>query len=155
VLLGLLTWVRYAVVTAYAVVGPVANPLPGTPEPTGRACDLPGIDVITIGEGGITSVVGYFDQKTFVEQLGLQVIVVPANEPPMLLGMSARTDLENPTVPGALAMTWIDVDSMDQQVEVHGRTREVLQGFARSRASSAGSVPTPGCGAHAHAVGQP
>jgi hypothetical protein len=34
-------------------------------------------------------------------------MVVPANEPPMLFGMSARTDLGNPTVPGALAMTWI------------------------------------------------
>ncbi len=53
------------------------------------------LDLITVGEGGITSVVGYFDQKTFVEQLGLQVILVPANEPPMLFGMSARTDLDD------------------------------------------------------------
>jgi hypothetical protein len=39
------------------------------PQPTGGTCDLPGVDVITVGLGGIVSVVGYFDQKTFVEQL--------------------------------------------------------------------------------------
>ena len=63
----------------------------------------------------------------------------------MLFGMSARTDLGNPTVPGALAMTWIDVDSLDEQVEGQGRTRGCCRGCARSRASSAGSVPSPGC----------
>jgi steroid delta-isomerase-like uncharacterized protein len=117
------------VIGRWRMRGTNTGPLPGTPEPTGGTCDLPGIDVITVGEGGITSVVGYFDQKTFVEQLGLQAIVVPANEPPMLFGMSARTDLGNPTVPGALAMTWIDVDSLDEQVEVQGRSRDVLQGL--------------------------
>ncbi|MGY1653387.1 ester cyclase [Geodermatophilus sp. SYSU D01119] len=55
--------------------GTWTGPMPGLPEPTGRRCDLPGIDLITVGEDGITGVVGYFDQKTFAEQLGLRVDV--------------------------------------------------------------------------------
>jgi steroid delta-isomerase-like uncharacterized protein len=104
--------------------------LPGIPEPTGATCDLPGIDVITIGDAGIVSVVGYFDQKTFVEQLGLQALVVPANEPPMVFGISARTDLGNTVVPGALSLTWIDVGSEQEQLDVQRRTAEVLRGLA-------------------------
>jgi hypothetical protein len=54
---------------------------------------------------------------------------VPADEPPMVFGMSTRTDLGNPTVPGALSMTWIEVDTPEEQFEVQGRSREVLQGL--------------------------
>ncbi len=86
--------------------------------------------MITVGDAGITCVVGYFDQKTFVEQLGLQALVVPANEPPVLYGIAARTDLDNTAVPGALSFTWIDVDSPEEQLEVQRRTTEVLQGLA-------------------------
>jgi hypothetical protein len=43
---------------------------PDLPEPTGRRCDVPGLDVMTVGPEGITSIVGYFDQKTFTDQLG-------------------------------------------------------------------------------------
>jgi steroid delta-isomerase-like uncharacterized protein len=51
--------------------------LPGLPAPTGRRVDLPGVDVIEVGPDGITSLVGYFDQKTFLEQFGLRMDVVP------------------------------------------------------------------------------
>jgi steroid delta-isomerase-like uncharacterized protein len=61
----------------------------------------------------------HFDQKTFVDQLGLQALVVPANEPPLLYGISARTDLDNTTVPGTVV-----------HLEVQRRTSEVLQGLA-------------------------
>lgn len=48
--------------------------LPGLP-PSGRTIALPGADFLVV-EGDLTrSVTGYFDQKAFVEQLGLQVIV--------------------------------------------------------------------------------
>ncbi|MGH3787483.1 MAG: hypothetical protein ACRDRG_13230 [Pseudonocardiaceae bacterium] len=33
---------------------------PGASNPTGGTCDLPGIDVITVGSDGIISVVSYF-----------------------------------------------------------------------------------------------
>ena len=51
--------------------GTNTGPMPGAPEPSNGTCDLPGIDVITVGESGIVRVVGYFDQKTLGEQLGL------------------------------------------------------------------------------------
>ena len=53
----------------WRMLGTHTGPLPGLPEPTGRRCDLPGIDVITFGPDGISSIVGYFDQKTLLEQL--------------------------------------------------------------------------------------
>jgi hypothetical protein len=81
---------------------------PGGLQPTGGRCDVPGVDVITVGPEGIISVVGYFDQKTFVEQLGLQAVIVPPDHGPLHWGTSARTDLGNVTVPGALTMTWIE-----------------------------------------------
>lgn len=59
------------VVAQWRMHGTNTGPLPGLPGPTGRTCDLPGIDVITVGPGGITSVVGYFDQKTFADQLAV------------------------------------------------------------------------------------
>jgi steroid delta-isomerase-like uncharacterized protein len=118
------------VIVAWRMRGTNTGLLPAMPEPTGSACDLPGIDVITVDDAGIVSVVGYFDQKTFVEQLGLQALVVPANEPPLLYGISARTDLDNTAVPGALSFTWIDVSSEQEQLEVQRRTSEVLQGLA-------------------------
>ncbi|WP_369253310.1 ester cyclase [Geodermatophilus amargosae] len=57
--------------------GTNSGPMPGLPEPTGGSCDLPGIDVVEVGADGITSVVGFLDQKTFLEQLGLRMDVVP------------------------------------------------------------------------------
>ena len=48
--------------------------LPGV---TGRSLALPGVDVITVADGKIGSVQGYFDRQTMAEQLGLQVIVQP------------------------------------------------------------------------------
>ena len=62
--------------------GTNTGPLPGATEATGGTCDLPGVDLINIGPEGIISVVGYFDQKTFVEQLGLKTVIVPRDEQP-------------------------------------------------------------------------
>jgi steroid delta-isomerase-like uncharacterized protein len=73
------------------------GPLPGAPKPTRGTCDLPsGVDLINIGSEGIISVVGYFDQKTFIEQLGLQAMIVPRDDWPLHFGTSARTDLKTP-----------------------------------------------------------
>lgn len=98
--------------------GTNTGPLPGAPKPTGGRCDLPNADLITVGPEGITSVVGYFDQKTFAEQLGLQAVIVPKDEWPMYFGVSARTDLGITTVPGAITMTWIDEPDQDRTASV-------------------------------------
>lgn len=61
------------VVVPWRMTGTNTGPFPGLPGPTGAALDLPGIDVITVGDDGITGVVGYFDQLTMFGQLGVPV----------------------------------------------------------------------------------
>lgn len=99
-------------------------------EPTGRTCDLLGVDVITVGPEGIISVVGYFDQKTLIEQLGVQILLVPQDEWPMHYGSSSRTDLGNITVPGAITMTWIQVDTDEEQKKVRLRGSSIVAALA-------------------------
>jgi steroid delta-isomerase-like uncharacterized protein len=67
------------VVLQWRMTGTNTGPLPGMPAPTGGTSNLPGIDVITVGPAGIISVVGYFDQLTFLGQLGVEVQVGPPN----------------------------------------------------------------------------
>ena len=110
--------------------GTNTGPPPGATKPTRGTCDLPGVDLINIGSEGIISVVGYFDQKTFIEQLGLQARIVPRDEWPLHFGTSARTDLENTTVPGALTMTWIDVDNDQEEAEVQLRGTNIVEALS-------------------------
>jgi steroid delta-isomerase-like uncharacterized protein len=110
--------------------GTNTGPFPGAPQPTGGTCDLPGVDLITVDAEGITSVVGYFDQKTFVEQLGLQALTVPQDHWPLHWGVSARTNLGNTTVPGAITMTWIDVDGDQESSEVGRRVLSIVEALA-------------------------
>jgi steroid delta-isomerase-like uncharacterized protein len=103
--------------------------LPGAPAPTGGTIDLPGIDVVTTEAGRIVDVVGYFDQKAFLEQLGLQVLPVPKDEWPISFGVSVRMDLGNTTLPGAMTFTWIDIDESEQG-ELLSRTTDILTALA-------------------------
>lgn len=103
--------------------------LPGAPAPTGGTIALAGVDVVTTSNGRIVDVVGYFDQKTFIEQLGLQTFAMPRDEWPVSYGTSARLDLGHTAVPGALTFTWIDIDP-EEQGELIGRTTEILTALA-------------------------
>ncbi|SDB83893.1 conserved hypothetical protein, steroid delta-isomerase-related [Raineyella antarctica] len=60
-------------VVAWHMTGTNTGPFPGLGGPTGASVDLPGIDVITVGPGGVTSVVGYFDQLGLLGQLRVPV----------------------------------------------------------------------------------
>jgi len=102
-------------------------PLPGAPAPTNGTIDLAGIDVITTNDGKVVDVIGYFDQKTFVEQLGLQAIVMPKDEWPASFGTAVRVDLGNTTVPGAISFTWIEADETS---EIQQRTQEIVTALA-------------------------
>jgi len=102
-------------------------PLPGAPAPTNSSIDLAGIDVITTRDAKVVDVVGYFDQKTFVEQLGLQAIVMPADEWPVSFGIATRVDIGHTTVPGAISFTWIDADDV---AEIRNRTQEIVTALA-------------------------
>lgn len=105
-------------------------PLPGAPAATGGTINLPGVDVITTEQGRIVDVQGFFDQKTFVEQLGLQALVVPQDTWPVSFGIASRTDLGYTTVPGALTMTWIELKDDAEQAELINRTTEIVTALA-------------------------
>jgi len=104
-------------------------PLPGAPAPTGGRIDLPGVDVVTTRDGRVLDVVGYFDQKAFVEQLGLQAIVAPADSWPVSFGVATRVDIGHLTVPGAMSFTWIDA-APDEVGEIQQRSQEIVTALA-------------------------
>ncbi|MDQ1747623.1 MAG: hypothetical protein QOD07_1886 [Frankiaceae bacterium] len=104
-------------------------PLPGAPAPTGGRIDLPGLDILTTRDGRVVDVVGYFDQKAFVEQLGLRALVVPADEWPVSFGVASRVDIGHLTPPGAISFTWIDVGP-DEMGELQQRSQEIITALA-------------------------
>ena len=60
-------------VLQWRMTGTNTGPLPEFPGPTGRAVDVPGVDIIDVGPDGIVRIVGYFDQVTFFRQLGVEL----------------------------------------------------------------------------------
>ena len=64
------------VAAEWLMKGTNSGPFAGDP-PTGKSVALPGADFLTVAGDKIGSVKGYFDQRTLVEQLGLQVIEQP------------------------------------------------------------------------------
>jgi steroid delta-isomerase-like uncharacterized protein len=110
--------------------GTNSGPLRGNP-PTGRTIALPGADFITVADGKVRSVEGYFDQKTFLEQLGLQAIVVPASAGPLVFGSSTYLQLGTRTKPGAFGLTWIDARSDEEVARIRDSARRVAGEMAR------------------------
>lgn len=94
--------------------------------PTGRTIELPGVDVIEVGDDGVRRVTGHFDRQTLSTQLGLQVLVQPAALGPFRFGYSVGVFPERSTPPGAVAMTWIEARSEQEADEVRERSRPVM-----------------------------
>ena len=134
------------------MTGTQSGPFNGLP-PTEARIKLPGIDVITLGEG-LLSVEGYFDQRTLLEQLGVQVAVQPANVGPLAFGTSVRFRSSNAGVPGALSMTWMDVRDEAEGEEVKQRARAIAAEMARVPGFMAGGNDHCGAALHPHPVGR-
>lgn len=113
------------VVVQWTMTGTQSGPFNGLP-PTDAQIKLPGIDVIAVGEAGLLSVEGYFDQRSLLEQLGAQVTVQPANTGPLAFGISTRFRSANTAVPGAISVTWMDVASEENAEEVKQRVRSIV-----------------------------
>jgi steroid delta-isomerase-like uncharacterized protein len=113
--------------------GTNTGPFRGNP-PTGATVALPGADFIAVEGDKVRSVEGYFDRSTFVEQLGLQVIVQPHSVGPFSFGYGVRTQSGRLSKPKAVGLTWIQARS-DEEV---GQVREY------SRAVAAELVEMPG-----------
>lgn len=102
-------------------------------EPTGQAVTLAGVDVFDVDPRGIRSVRGYFDQKAFVEGLGLMALVQPIEQGRARYGYSMRVPSGNPKPPGVIALTWIQGANEDEKERprplanerpgLHGRAR--------------------------------
>lgn len=84
--------------------------------PSGRAVDLPGIDVIVAGTEGLKSVRGYFDSAVVPRQLGLDVIVQPREIGPFGFGIATVVRRPQPVTPGVLAFTEL-IAAGDEQVQ--------------------------------------
>ena len=104
----------HAVVAQWMMRGTNTGPLAGGP-PTGSTVALPGADFITIDGDKIRAVQGYFDQKIFLEQLGLQVIAQPYAVGPISFGTGATMQVGKHTKPGAFSLTSIRIRSDEVQ----------------------------------------
>jgi hypothetical protein len=112
------------------MTGTQSGPLNGLP-PTEARIKLAGIDVITLGESGLLSVEGYFDQRSLLEQLGVQVTVQPADVGPLAFDTSVWLRSSNTSVSGALSMTWIDVRSEEEAEDVKQRSHAIAAEMAQ------------------------
>ncbi len=119
----------HAVAVQWMMRGTNTGPLAGGP-PTGSAVALPGADFITIDGDKIRAVQGYFDQKTFLEQLGLQVIAQPYAIGPISFGTGATMQVGKHTKPGAFSLTSIRVRS-DEVQQLNEYSERVLAEMAQ------------------------
>lgn len=119
----------HAVAAQWMMRGTNTGPLAGGP-PTGSTVALPGADFITVDGDKIRAVQGYFDQKTFLEQLGLQVIAQPYAIGPISLGTGATMQVGKHTKPGAFSLTSIRVRS-DEMQQLSEYSMPILAELAR------------------------
>jgi steroid delta-isomerase-like uncharacterized protein len=112
------------VVAEWVMCGENTGPFLGAP-PTGQTVALPGADFITIDDGKISSVRGYFDQKGFVEQLGLQVIVQPHAAGPFSFGRAAHASRDGQTTPGAFSVTSLTARTDTEVAKIANDSRQI------------------------------
>jgi steroid delta-isomerase-like uncharacterized protein len=93
--------------------------------PTGKPVELPGADFVTVRDGRIDAVVGYFDSGLLPRQLGLQVLVQPHTIGPFTFGGCAAVQSGKQTKPGAISITSLySRDEQDQQ-QVSNFSRQI------------------------------
>nr|HMQ74161.1 ester cyclase [Rubrivivax sp.] len=94
--------------------------------PSGRAVDLPGIDVIVAGTEGLKSVRGYFDSAVVPRQLGLDVIVQPREIGPFGFGIATVVRRPQPVTPGVLAFTELFAAGDEQVQPIRELSRQTV-----------------------------
>lgn len=116
--------IEQRVIAEWTMRGTNHGPFGGGP-PTGKPIALPGIDIVTTSEGGVTSVRGFFDQRTLVDQLGLQVVVQPHTAGPFSFGRAVRVHSGKDTLPGALSLTWLEITDDDEVEAMISDSRQI------------------------------
>jgi steroid delta-isomerase-like uncharacterized protein len=104
--------------------GTNTGPFRGAPA-TGRSAALPGAAFIAVAGNSVRSVEGYFDSAATPRQLGLQVIVRPAQIGPFSFGASTRVHSGKTTKPGAFGVTVLEARSDEEVQEVLSRSRAI------------------------------
>jgi hypothetical protein len=89
---------------------------------------LDGVDVIATAGDLVRRVDGYFDPGATPRQLGMQVIVQPAEAGPFAFGRSTRVAASD-AEPGAMALTVLEARSDDEIAEISERSREIVTGL--------------------------
>ena len=118
------------VVAQWVMHGTNTGPLLGYPA-AGRVVALPGADFIKVADSKLLSVEGYFDQKTLMEQLGLQTIVQPYFMGPVSFGTAISLRMGKPTKPGALSLTSIQVRSDEELQQVSDYGQQIVMEMAQ------------------------
>lgn len=113
--------------------------------PSGRAVDLPGVDIIEFAGDKLAAVTGYFDSRAVPEQLGLNVTVQPARIGPFAFGTSTYVQSGNLAKPGAFSVTWLMPRSEQEMNAIRDQGRETLKdmlkmpGFISALTATAGN----------------
>ena len=94
--------------------------------PTGARIAQPGIDVIRVSGDRISSLRGYFDRQTMLEQLGLQVVVQPHRVGPVMFGVSTRVQSDSHSIPGAFSLTMVDARSDEEVQQIRQYSRRIM-----------------------------
>ena len=94
--------------------------------PTGKAVAVSGADFVTLQNGKIASIKGYFDAGAVPRQVGLDIIVQPSEIGPFQFGtsVSVRTGKRQP--PGAFSITQLEAIDSETAEKVREGSRETL-----------------------------
>jgi steroid delta-isomerase-like uncharacterized protein len=93
--------------------------------PTGKLIELPGADFVTIKDGKIESVVGYFDSGVLPRQIGMQVLVQPHEVGPFAFGRATTVHGPRPDRPGAFSITLLNCADPGDQAKVSEHSRQI------------------------------
>jgi steroid delta-isomerase-like uncharacterized protein len=105
------------VMIQWVMRGTNLGPIAGGPA-TKKTIALPGIDVIQVENGSISSVEGFFDGRALLGQLGLQILINPPSIHPVSFGSSSHVESADNAAPGVLSLTMIEVSDDKELVRV-------------------------------------
>ncbi|HSP68272.1 MAG TPA: ester cyclase [Bryobacteraceae bacterium] len=94
--------------------------------PTGKSVTVSGADFIRLANGRIQTVDGYFDSRAVPEQLGLQVLVQPAEIGPFTFGNATRASLGKGAKPGAFSITVLESRSPEETRMVEQQSSKIV-----------------------------
>jgi steroid delta-isomerase-like uncharacterized protein len=113
------------VVFQWLMRGTNRGSLRGLP-PTGSTIALPGVDLITVRDGTVERVRGFFDRTTLMEQLGVMSVVQPHAVGAIRFGVCTQVRSANQAPPTALSLTMIDARSDEEVQRIREASRQIM-----------------------------